>query len=429
VLPARGLRIDSYLVIPATSCDRMTVRTVALPAGRPLLDLLPPAAPLAWVRRGEGLVAWGTAARLELPAERERSGGERFAAAAAWLESLLADATVHDEVDQPGTGPVVFGSFTFDGRDPGSTLVLPRVVVGRRGGRSWLTVVGGAADPLAPAPPPRPVGALRWSAGTVGEDDWTAAVAEAVERIRTTSLAKVVLARDVVAEAERPVDVRTPLLRLARDYPDCYAYTVAGLTGATPELLLRRTGDRVESLVLAGTAPRGATRGQDAALAAALLGSAKDAEEHAYAVESLRASLEPFCSGLDVPARPELLRLANVQHLATPVRAKLHPRVSTLHVLAALHPTAAVGGTPTPLAMDVIGELEGMRRGRYAGPVGWLDSRGNGEWGIALRCAQIDGARARLFAGGGVVADSDPRAELAETAAKFRAMRAALTDG
>ncbi|HLU95474.1 MAG TPA: isochorismate synthase [Thermobifida alba] len=406
----------------------MTVRTTALPEERALLDLLPPTAPLSWVRRGEGLVAWGTAARLDLPAESERSGVRRFTAAAEWLESLFAGITVDDGVGRPGSGPVVFGSFTFDGRDAGSTLVLPRVVVGRRGGRTWLTVAGGEDAPLAAAPPPRPVGALRWSPGTVGEDAWASAVARAVERIRDTDLAKVVLARDVVAEAEQPIDVRTPLARLAAEYPDCYVYSVAGLTGATPELLLRRAGDRLESLVLAGTAPRGATGREDAALAEALLASAKDVEEHAYAVESLREALGPFCAELRAPRRPELLRLANVQHLATPVRATLAPGTATLRVLAALHPTAAVGGTPTRTAMEVIGELEGMRRDRYAGPVGWIDAHGNGEWGIALRCAQIDGARARLFAGAGVVADSDPRAELAETTAKFRAMRAALTD-
>ncbi|UOE20548.1 isochorismate synthase [Thermobifida halotolerans] len=407
----------------------MTVRTVALSEERALLDLLPPTAPLAWVRRGEGLVAWGTAARLELPAQSERCGGGRFAAAAEWLESLLAGITVHDEVRRAGSGPVVFGSFTFDGRDAGSTLVLPRVLVGRRGGRTWLTVVGEESDPLVPAPPPRPVGGLRWSPGTVREDAWASSVARAVERIRGTELAKVVLARDVVAEATRPVDVRTLLRRLARGYPDCYAYSVAGLTGATPELLLRRTGDRLESLVLAGTARRGATEDEDTALAAALLDSAKNIEEHVYAVQSLRRALEPFCAALRVPARPELLRLANVQHLATPVRATLRPGVATLRALAALHPTAAVGGTPTPLAMEVIAELEGMRRDRYAGPVGWLDAHGNGEWGIALRCAHVDGRRARLFAGSGIVADSDPAAELAETTAKFHAMRAALTDG
>lgn len=162
-------------------------------------------------------------------------------------------------------------------------------------------------------------------------------------------------------------------------------------------------------------------------LAKTLLTSAKDVEEHAYAVESLRESLAPFCTELDVPRHPELLRLANVQHLATPVRAVLPAKTATLPVLAALHPTAAVGGTPTRVAMDVIGELEGMRRDRYAGPVGWIDARGDGEWGIALRCAQITGPRARLFAGAGIVADSDPQAELAETVAKFRAVRAALT--
>ncbi|TDQ53403.1 isochorismate synthase [Actinorugispora endophytica] len=412
----------------AASREPLLVRTVELPDDHALLDRLPDSAPLAWSRRGEGLVAWGRAARLELPAEDERSGGGRFAAAAEWLGSLFSRVEAHDEVELPGTGPVVFGSFTFDGRDPGSTVVLPRVVVGRRAGRAWMTTVDDASAPVGAGGPARPVGGLRWSPGALGAGEWTGAVAAAVDRIRAGDLAKVVLARDAVAEAPGPIDIRTPLARLARDYPDCYTYSVAGLTGATPELLLRRAGERMESLVLAGTRPRGGTPEEDAALAATLLASVKDTEEHAYATESLRAALGPLCGELVLPERPELLRLANVQHLASPVRATLRPGVSTLDAVAALHPTAAVGGTPTPLAMDVIGELEGMRRGRYAGPVGWMDADGNGEWGIALRCAQIDGARARLFAGCGIVAGSDPEAELAESESKFGAMRAALLD-
>lgn len=404
------------------------MRTTPLTDDRALLDHLPPSAPLAWTRRGEGVVAWGEAARLDLPAGSARSSIQRFTAASQWLASLFGALRTHDEVNLPGTGPVVFGSFTFDGRDAGSTLILPRVVVGRHAGRSWMTTVGAPPVEAAPLEAARPLGGLRWSPGTLSTTEWTKAVTAAVERIRCGELDKVVLARDRVAEAAHPIDIRTLLARLSRDYPDCYTYSVAGLTGATPELLLRRTGERMESLVLAGTRPRGDGPEEDASLAAALLGSAKDIEEHLYATDSLRAALEPLCAELEVPEHPGLLRLANVQHLASPVQAALRPGVSTLDVVAALHPTAAVGGTPTPLAMEVIGELEGMSRERYAGPVGWVDADGNGEWGIALRCAQVDGARARLFAGCGIVAGSDPDEELAEAESKFRAMRAALTD-
>ncbi|MFD0804054.1 isochorismate synthase MenF, partial [Streptomonospora algeriensis] len=279
-----------------------------------------------------------------------------------------------------------------------------------------------------PAPPPAPVGPLLWRAGSRTAEEWGAAVGAAVERIRAGELDKVVMARDVVAEARGGIDPRTLLARLARDYPDCYTFAVEGMVGATPELLLRREGDEVASLVLAGTRPRGATPEEDARLASELEDSAKDREEHRYAIDSLRATLAPLCASVEAPERPRLLRLANVQHLASPARARLRPGASTLDVVAAMHPTAAVGGTPTDAAMAVIRELEGMDRGRYAGPVGWIDGAGNGEWGIALRCAHVEGPRARLFAGCGIVAGSDPEAEAAESDSKLRVMREALTD-
>ncbi|GAA3741746.1 menaquinone-specific isochorismate synthase [Spinactinospora alkalitolerans] len=413
--------------------QQLTVRTVALPDGRDLLTHLPERTPLAWIRRGEGLVAWGEAARLTLPAESDGSGAERFRAAAHWLSAIMSGADIDDAVGLPGTGPVVFGGFTFDPGSPDSTLVLPRVIVGRRGGRTWLTTVcdrPGAhpSDILTAMTPVRPVGPLHWSEGTLSTPEWGDAVASAVARIRGGDLDKVVLARDAHAEADSDIDARALLARLTRDYADCYAFSVAGMVGATPELLIRREGDAVTSLVLAGTRPRGATCERDGELAAELTGSDKDVEEHGYAVDSLRETLSPLCSAIEVSEEPELLRLANVQHLASPVRATLLPGASTLDVVAAMHPTAAVGGTPTATAMRVIRELEGMDRGRYAGPVGWVDAHGNGEWGIALRCAEIEGRRARLFAGCGIVAGSDPEAELAEADSKFRVMRGALTD-
>ncbi|MFC7328588.1 isochorismate synthase [Marinactinospora rubrisoli] len=415
------------------SPKQLTIRTVPLRDGRPLLAHLPEAAPLAWLRGGEGLVGWGEAARITLPAEADGAGVRRFTSAARWLEEVLARSRVTNDLGLPGTGPVVFGGFTFAPGSAGSTLVLPRVVVGRRAGRTWLTTIGDGPDArpeevLHEIRPHRPVGPLTWRDGSPDAAQWRAAVAEAVARIRSGALDKVVLAREVHADAPADIDVRTLLARLSRDYPGCYTFSVAGMVGATPELLIRREGDDVTSLVLAGTRPRGATDEEDARLAADLTRSAKDVEEHRYAVDSLRATLTPLCSAIDVPDRPELLRLANVQHLASPVRGRLRPDVSTLDVVAAMHPTAAVGGTPTSTAVRVIRELEGTDRGRYAGPVGWLDARGNGEWGIALRCAEITGSRARLFAGCGIVAGSDPDAELAEADSKFRVMRDALTD-
>jgi menaquinone-specific isochorismate synthase len=234
-----------------------------------------------------------------------------------------------------------------------------------------------------------------------------------------------VLARDLYATAERPFDPRAVLGRLSARYPDCYTFACSGLVGATPELLVRRDGDQVRSLVLAGTTSRGSTPEEDARLAAELQASAKEIEEHQYAAASVRDALAPLCESLDV-SPVELLTLPNVHHLGTRVVGKLATDRSALALAAALHPTAAVGGDPTDVAVELIRELESMDRARYAGPVGWLDANGNGEWGIALRSAQLDGNRARLFAGCGIVAGSDPVSELAETMVKFRPMRMAL---
>ncbi len=392
--------------------------------------------------------------RVTVPA-----GQDRFTAADKWLRALLDGAQIEDRVGAPGCGPVAFGSFTFDPTSEGSVLILPQVILGRREGQAWLTTITGqppappdpgqpaepglaryspdrygpdqAGRPGALAPWPPVPGLIRWHDGSLTAPQWERAVATAVDRIKAGRLQKVVLARDLYASASGPIDERLLLDRLADRYPDCYTFACGGLVGATPELLIRRQGLRISSLVLAGTAPRGDDPARDAALGSALLASAKDTEEHGYAAAGVRESLAPLCDELTAAARPALLRLANVQHLATTISGRLAvgPDGTSPSVLAladALHPTAAVCGTPAETAMELIRELEGMDRGRYAGPVGWVDSAGNGEWCIALRCAELDGTRARLFAGGGIVADSDPAAELAETQAKLRPMQSAL---
>ncbi|WP_028647013.1 isochorismate synthase MenF [Nocardiopsis sp. CNT312] len=416
---------------------QLFVRTVSVPDDtESLVRLLPPEAPLAWLNSGEGLVGWGTAARLDVGGAPEPAGPTdtgRFTRGAHWFAGLREHAAVEDGVALPGTGLVAFGTFTFAPASEGSALVVPQVLVGRRGGRSWMTTVSGEPDGSpdtlpVPFPAAWPVGPLSWEPGSLGDSAWTDAVSGTVERIRSGLLDKAVLARDSVAVAEAPIDVRTLLERLRLRYPGCFTFSVDGMVGATPELLLRREGDRLASLVLAGTRPRGRDAGEDRRLAEEMVSSPKDVEEHRLAVDSLRTALGPLSRELDVPDTPELLALANVQHLATPVSARLAPGVSALEAVAALHPTAAVGGTPTVEAMRLIAEVEGMDRGGYAGPVGWLDGAGNAEWGIALRSARVEGERARLFAGCGIVAGSDPRAELAETEAKFQAMREALTD-
>jgi menaquinone-specific isochorismate synthase len=401
--------------------ERLIVRSTPVADPGDLLARLPHPAALAWVRGGEGIVGWGEAARIVVPGAEDR-----FARAGQWLGDLFGAADIDDPVRLPGTGPVAFGGFSFDPKSSDSVLIVPKAVLGRRGGRAWLTTIGDAADPPALPHPPLPPSRVSWSDGTLTAPQWQRAVTAAVERIREGRLGKAVLARDLRVYADRPIDPRVLLARLASRFPACYTFACAGLVGATPELLVRRTGDRVDSLVLAGTTARGTSPADDTAKGAALFASAKDREEHAYAAEMVAGALAPLCGELDMPAEPELFTLANVIHLATPVWARLERRRSVFDVLAALHPTPAVCGTPTDVAMDLIRELEVMDRGRYAGPVGWVDARGDGEWGIALRCAEIDGAQARLFAGCGIVADSVPEAELAEAQAKFRVMRYAI---
>jgi menaquinone-specific isochorismate synthase len=402
--------------------EGLTVRTVRSAKPGDLLSRLPGPAASAWIHRGDGLVGWGEAARLTIPA-----GVDRFATGEKWLAELFDSATVLDEVGVPGSGPVAFGSFTFDPASDGSVLIVPSVVLGRRSGIAWQTTI--TADGPAPAVPvtaPVNPAELRWSDGSLSAPQWEQAVTAAVARIRAGELRKVVLARDLHACASDDIDVRVLLGRLAARSPDCYTFACAGLVGATPELLIRREGLDVSSLVLAGTMARGGSKADDEALSSALLGSAKNAEEHRYSVESVRDLLAPLCTELQVDRDPFLLQMADYQHLATSVTGVLARDASALALAASLHPTAAICGTPTEAALELIRELEGMDRGRYSGPVGWVDSRGNGEWGIALRCGEIDGRRARLFAGCGIVAGSQASAELAEAETKFRPMRRAL---
>ncbi|RBY75043.1 isochorismate synthase [Geodermatophilus sp. TF02-6] len=415
----------------AVTSPDAAVTTTPLADDPVLLDLLPSADAFSWVRRGEGLVGWGEAARLEV------RGPDALAEAATWWEEYSAGLEVDDRAGVPGSGPVVFASIAFDPAAGTSVFVVPEVVVGRRDGVAWVTAIGDA-DPLDAltstlAAVPASLGRLRYADGALDPASWCATVAAAVARIGDGDLDKVVLARDLLVTADAPLDPRTLLTRLAARFPDCWTFAVDGLLGATPELLLRRTGRQLSSRVLAGTAPRGAGA-DDERLAAGLLGSAKDRAEHALAVDSLVGALAPYCTTLNAPEEPRLLTLANVRHLASDVtgvqrRTGAPGEAGLLELVGAVHPTAAVCGTPTDAAAALIGELEGMDRGRYAGPVGWLDARGDGEFGLALRCAQLcddDPATARLFAGCGIVAGSDPAAELAETQAKFAAVQAAL---
>ncbi len=388
---------------------------------------------VAWVHHGAGLAGWGEAVRVTLPA-----GEDRFTAGEKWLRSVFDAADVDDQVKVRGSGPVAFGTFTFDASSDGSVLIVPRTLLGRDGrGQAWLTVVtqqgeAPGSDPGWPLPARPRLAApadLQWQDGSLPGPRWEQAVAEAVAAIKAGSLKKVVLARDVFATAAAPIDARILLQRLAGRYPDCFTFSCDGMIGATPELLVSRAGREVSALVLGGTLPRGADQAEDLALGEELLASAKNHEEHAYAVVSIREALEPLCATLDVDARPALLKFPNLQHLGTRVRGTLADRgtpKSALALAAAMHPPAAVCGTPTGTALELIRDLEHMNRERYAGPVGWVDAEGNGEWGIAIRSAQLSGRTARLFAGCGIVAGSEPTAELAETLVKLQPIRGAL---
>ncbi len=404
--------------------EPLVVRSREIADPGDLLTLLPPSSDaLAWVHGGDGVVGWGRALTFS------PDGSDRFDAADDWWAETVASAVVRDEVELPGSGLVAFGSFTFAG-ETGSTLVVPEVIVGRRDGRSWATTIGralSASADLAPREPSVPVG-TRY----IDDDDrrslWSATVERAVERIQAGDLDKVVLARSVDAEFDQPIDVRSPLARLAAGYPSCWTFHVDGFFGSTPEMLVRLEGGLVTSRVLAGTIRRTGDDARDLALAASLARSSKDLEEHEYAVRSVADALAPHCTAMFVPEAPFVLHLPNVMHLATDVTGVLRDDSGALALVASLHPSAAVGGTPTAEAVALIADIEGLERGRYAGPVGWIGASGDGEWGIGLRSAQVgeDGRTVRMFAGCGIVADSSPADELAEADAKLIPVREAL---
>jgi menaquinone-specific isochorismate synthase len=401
----------------------LTSRTRPLPGG--VEDLLGRLAPdgFAWLRDGCGFVTAGVAGRIPVG-----PGPGRFEQAAADLARFFGAIQIDDTVDVPGTGPLAVGALPFSDSAPGE-LIIPAVVVGRdAAGAAWITEID-------PARVPAPAGAA--APGTNGvsfsakehpdRGEWTANVRRVLGAIGAGHVRKVVLAREVVLEGDKPFDRRALLERLGRSHPTCFTYAAGGFVGASPELLVRRRGDEVESCPMAGTVARGATPGEDDALVDALSHSAKDAEEHSLLVTAVVDALAPLCTDGPEAAHAEVVRLPTVSHLATRVRGRLTlPAPSALSLAGTLHPTPAVGGLPRPAALAAIATLEGFERGLYAGPVGWVDARGDGEWAVALRGAELDGSRARLVAGAGIVAGSDPDAEWAETEAKLQAMLSAV---
>lgn len=407
---------------------RLTVTTTRLDDARPLLALAPERADtIAWLRHGDGFVAWGDAATCE-PADPQA----RFTDAHELFSAAIENATITDTVGVPGGGLMAFGSFTF-ADVPGSKLRIPQMIVGRRDGVTWHTVITNDTQPLVDPPlalnasRPAPKAHRPRFAGSTNPDvHWLDAVQRARDAIIAGKLDKVVLARDYAVWSYEPFSPLAIAERLAATFPACYTFIFDGLVGATPELLLRVDQGHVTSQVLAGTIGRDDDPAVDAALTAALQASLKDQGEHVFAVTSVADVLARYCATLSVADTPEVLKLANVQHLASTITGTLATDIPALTLVGALHPSAAVGGTPRADALAFIQEHEGMARGRYAAPVGYIAADGQAEWGIALRCAEVSGARARLFAGVGIVADSLPEAELAETHLKLLAMQRAL---
>ncbi|WP_241974759.1 isochorismate synthase [Cryobacterium mannosilyticum] len=402
------------------NAQALTVETTPIADVRQLILLLDSHEPLLWMRRNQGLAGIGTALRLEF------SGPTRLTDAAAAWRDVVAAATVTDPLSRTGTGLLAFGAFAFDASSAQtSVLIVPQVIVGREDGQCWVTRIWptGGTRPEIPLAL-RPLGneyRISLLPGTLTADGYRAAVGEAIERIAAADLNKVVLARDLVGRLPAESDLRRAVSELALGYPDCWTYAVDGLVGSSPETLIRADHGEVNARVLAGTMSRGADAASDLEAALHLATSSKDGDEHAFAVQSVLASLRPHTSHLTTSEIPFTVKLPNLWHLATDVEGTLSDGSNSLDLIAAMHPTAAVAGTPTETALALIRELEPFDRGRYAGPVGWVGADGDGEWAIALRCAQVTpGGDVTAYAGCGIVLDSEPDRELAETRMKFR---------
>ena len=378
-----------------------------------------------WIRSGEGLVGFGVYKKYEV------SGEDRFKEAYKWWQQILSEFTIQNNVHGIGTGPILFTSFAFDPKDT-SELIIPKIIIGQRNGKSWITWIGDQKQPdIRKIEISSQSGEITWANGTVEEEKWRNQVSKAIDAIKSGRLEKVVLARDLKANSTTKIDLNNLLQKLEIEYPSTWVFLVDGLVGATPELLVRLNKSLITSRVLAGTIQKTGNEDRDLALAASLAKSSKDLEEHEYAVKSVADSLAPFCSSTNVPESPFVLHLSNVMHLATDVTGVLNDSAKQADIFTLienLHPTAAVCGTPTNVAKKLISELETMNRSRYAGPVGWIDAQGDGEIAIALRCGELsdDYKSIRIFAGCGIVAGSDPITEYAESQAKLMPMRTAL---
>jgi isochorismate synthase len=381
------------------------------------------------------------------------AGPGRFADVADRWRALAASA-VGGGSDEPGGGPLALGGFAFaeeGGRAPHwkgfqpASLIVPEVALRRREREVSLTLASLASPDdvpeelmqrlgrrlgelrSAPLPllDPAPTGRFL-IVSAMPPEHYENAVARAVELIAAGGLEKIVLAREVQVHAPRPYDPAAVFAVLRREFPSCFVFCIgrgeAALVAASPELLVRREGQRVSTLALAGSARRSADPAVDDHLGEQLLRDRSYREEHAIVARRIERMLRPHAVWVTAPDEPELVRIANIQHLATPIRAQLAAPMEALELAGLMHPTPAVGGEPIERAAPLIPALEGLDRGWYAGPVGWTDAAGDGELCVALRCALLEGALARCFAGNGIVRDSDPARELAETEVKLQAL-------
>jgi isochorismate synthase len=384
----------------------------------------------------------------------DERGPQRFARAAARWRALAEHAACDDPDGPRGSGPLAVGGFAFApdgggaphwaGYEPAS-LHVPEAAMARRGDEVLLTLAALARPddvpeevaarlearagelhqrPL-PLLDPDPAGRFH-VVSAMPPEHYEAAVARGVERIRSGALDKIVLAREVQVHAPAPHDVPAVLGVLREAFPSCHVFCAARGDGAfiaaSPELLVRREGLRAGTLALAGSTRRSADPAVDDHLGEQLLRSDKDREEQLIVTRRIVRALRPHSVWVTAADDPVVVKMANIQHLATPIRAQLAQPVSAVELAGLLHPTPAVGGEPIAAAAPLIPALEGLDRGWYAGPVGWTDRAEDGEFCVALRCALLSGAVARCYAGVGVVRDSDPAAELAETEVKLQAL-------
>ena len=371
-----------------------------------------------FLRDGQQIIGTGKAISFEA------TGPNRIYELSKMWQELIRTAEIDNQSGLANTGLIALTSITFSESSAApSLLYVPAVTRVYREGVAFEVVVEAEGSEQARLSPEG-----IFSEGVVSAEDFRTAVAAGIRAINSTQLEKVVLGRDLVMPIKAAPDLSRALTRLHEKYPKCWTYQIGNVFGASPELLLRADAGEVSARVLAGTAGRGTDPDVDRAIADGLAHSQKNRHEHDYAVNSMVKALEPFCEEVEADSEPFSLALPDLWHLATDVTGRLRDNVSLLDVIEKLHPTAAVAGTPTVMAEQLISQLEPFDRAGYAGPVGWLSSDGAGELAIALRGGVIEKDQIRAIAGCGIVAESDPEAELAETELKFKAVRYAFSE-